>query len=45
MLNNNCQQETLQIIFLFAEPMSCMVYSEGPGYFEINQSRDIIVQT
>lgn len=26
------------------EPMSCIVYSEGPGYFEINQERDIIVQ-
>ena len=30
---------------IITEPMSCIVYSEGPGYFEINQSRDIIVQT
>ncbi len=26
-----------------AAPVTCIVYTEGPGYFEINQSRDVIV--
>ena len=26
------------------EPMSCIVYSEAPGYFEINKERDIITE-
>lgn len=38
-----CNELVLFIVF-FLEPMSCIVYSEGPGYFEINQERDIIVQ-
>lgn len=33
------------VLNIFSEPMSCIVYSEGPGYFEINQARDIILQT
>ena len=24
-------------------PVSCIIYTEGVGYFEINQSRDVIV--
>lgn len=28
-----------------AEPVSCLVYSEGPGHLEINQERDVIFST
>ncbi|KAJ8321168.1 hypothetical protein KUTeg_001293 [Tegillarca granosa] len=26
-----------------SEPINCMIYAEFPGYFEVNQSRDIII--
>ena len=26
------------------EPMSVIVYSEGPGYFEVNRERDIVIE-
>ena len=27
----------------FIEPMSCIVYSEGPGFFEVTKERDVIL--
>ncbi|XP_052761972.1 uncharacterized protein F54H12.2-like [Mya arenaria] len=35
----------LDVVFKnpLSEPMSCIVYSEGPGYFEVNKERDIIL--
>ena len=29
---------------MISEPMSCVVYSQGPGLIEITRERDIIVQ-
>jgi len=29
--------------FRFIEPMSCIVYSEGPGFFEVTKERDVIL--
>lgn len=29
--------------FIFLEPMNCIAYSEGPGFFEISRERDIIM--
>jgi len=31
------------MLTVVSEPMSCIVYSEAAGYFEINKERDIIV--
>ncbi|WAR10272.1 YMD2-like protein [Mya arenaria] len=35
----------LDVVFKdpLTEPMSCIVYSQGPGYFEVNKERDIIL--
>ncbi|XP_060554040.1 uncharacterized protein F54H12.2-like [Ruditapes philippinarum] len=35
----------LDVVFKtpLTEPISCLAYSEGPGYFEINHERDIII--
>ncbi len=41
------KQGVVRVNANFASPLSapvtCIVYTEGPGYFEINQSRDVIV--
>ena len=41
------KQGIVRVIANFSSPLpstvSCLVYTEGPGYFEIDQSRDVIV--
>jgi hypothetical protein len=31
-------------VFYVVDTVSCIVYSESPGYFEINKERDIVTE-